>query len=65
MIELKFLRELLLIKQMNIKSVIFVAIGIFLDKALWFPTYVCSGCHYLLMVSIGLDDIVIYLCIIR
>ena len=37
----------------------------FLDKGFWFQTYVCSGCHDLLMVSISLDDIVNYRCIIN
>ena len=42
MIELTFLKELMLIRQANQKSVIFVTIGFFLDKGFKFQTNVCK-----------------------
>ena len=59
MIELKFLRELMLIRQANQKSAIFVTISIFLDKGFNFPPKVCNECHDLLMMSMNLSDITI------
>ena len=44
MIELMILKELMLIKQINQKSVIFATIGNLLDKCFKFQTYVCNGC---------------------
>ena len=57
MIESKFLEELMLIKQVNQKSVIFVTIVIFLDKAFKFERNASIGCHDLLMMSMNLSDI--------
>ena len=71
MIELTFLKELMLIKQANQKSAIFVTIGIFLNKGLKFQPNVSNACHYLLILSMNLSDIAIsnikcsdYCCII-
>ena len=45
MIELTFLKELMLIKQGNQMRVIVVNIGIFLNKGFKFQTHVCNRCH--------------------
>ena len=55
MIELTFLKELTLIKQVHQKSVIFVTFGIFLNY-IKFQSNVCNRCQYLLMRSINLSD---------
>ena len=55
--ELTFLKELMSIKQVNQKNVMFVTIVFFLDKGFKFQTYVCSGCHDLLIISTNLDDL--------
>ena len=55
MIELAFLKELTLIRKVNAKSTIFVAISIF--KGLKFQPHICNGCHNLLMISMNLKDI--------
>ena len=34
-----------MIKQVHQKNLIFVTIGIFLDKGFMFQWYVCNGCH--------------------
>ena len=47
----------MLIKQVNQKSVIFSAIGIFLNKGFKFQPNVFDGCHDLLMMSMNLSDI--------
>ena len=59
MIELIFLKELILIIQANQKNVIFVTIDIwyFLDKGFTFQTNVSNGCHDLLMMSMNLNNI--------
>ena len=59
LIELKFLKELMVIRQVNQKSPIFVIIGIFLNKGFKFQPNVCNGCHDLLMMSIKLTVVVI------
>ena len=56
MIKLISLKELMLIKQVHQKSVIFAAIDIFKIK---FQPYVCNWCHDLLMMSINLNKIAI------
>ena len=61
MIELTFLKELMLMKQANQMRVIIVHIGIFLNKGFKFQTYVCNRCHDLLMMSVNLSDIAIIL----
>ena len=57
MIEWTFLKELMLIKQVHQKSVIFVTIGISYSSK--FQPNVCNRCHDLLMISINLSDIAI------
>ena len=52
-------KELILIKEANQKSVIFVTIGIFLNKGFQFQPYIRNRCHDLLMMSINLSDIAI------
>ena len=56
MIELTFMKELMLIRQANQKSSIFVTVGIFLNKGFKFQSNVCNGCHDLLMMSMNLSD---------
>ena len=55
MIELTFLLELILIKQVHQKSAVFLTIGTFLKKGLSFN--VCNRCHDLIMVSMNLSNI--------
>ena len=68
MIELTFLKELMLIKQANQKSVIFA--WYFLHEGFKFQLNVWNGCHDLLMMSMNLSDFAIlnikgsYFCII-
>ena len=52
MIELTFLKELMLIKRVNQKSGIFATIGIFK-----FQSNVCNRCYDLLTMSMNLSDI--------
>ena len=59
LIELTFLKELILIKQVNQKSVVFVTIGIFLNKGFKFAPNICNGYHNFLMMSMNLSDIAI------
>ena len=69
-----FLTELILIKQVHQKRVIFLAIGMFLGKRFKFQPDVWNGCYDVLMMSVELTDITItilniqcfdYLCIIN
>ena len=57
MIELIFLKQLMLMSQVNQKSVICVTIGIFLDKEFKFQQDVCNRCHDVLMMSMSLSRI--------
>ena len=59
LIEMRFLKELILIKQRNKKSAIFVTIGIFLNKGFKFQPNLCNRCQDLLMMSMNLSDIAI------
>ena len=59
MIEFTFLKELMLIRQANQKSAIFVTIGISLNKGFMFQANVCNGCFDLFIMSIILSDIAI------
>ena len=54
MIELMFLKEIILTKQVHEKSAIFFTIGIFLNKQLKFQTYLCNRCYALLMMLMSL-----------
>ena len=77
MVELIFLKELMLIKQENQKSVIFATffffdIWYFLNKRFQCQPYVCNRYHDLLMMSVNLSYIAIlkikntdYSCIIN
>ena len=56
MIELTFLKELMLIAQVNQKSMLFDTIFFFLNKGFKFEPNVCNGCHNLLMMSMKLRD---------
>ena len=47
----------MLIKQENQKSMIFVTIGIFLDKGFKFQPDVCNGCHDVLMIFMNLSNV--------
>ena len=58
MVELTFLKELILIRQANQKCDI-CHYWYFLDKGFNFQPYVCSGCHDILMMSMNLCDIAI------
>ena len=58
-IKLTFLKELRLIKQVNQKSVIFVAIGIFLNHSFKFHPNICYRCHDLLLMCMNLRNIAI------
>ena len=59
MIKWTFLKELMLIKQVNQKSAIFVIIDIFLNKGFKFQPNFCNRCNDLLMMSLNLSDIAI------
>ena len=56
MIELTFLKDLILIKQAYQKNVIFLMIGIFFDKGFKLEPFVCNGCCNVLMMSVNLND---------
>ena len=47
----------MIIRQANQKSVIFVTIDVF--KGFKFQTYLCHGCHDLIMMSTNLNDVAI------
>ena len=53
-----FLKELMLVKQVGQKSVIFITIGIFQLIVLSF-NQVCNRCHNLLIMTMSLSDIAI------
>ena len=59
LIEMRFLKELILIKQTNKKSAIFVTIGIFSNKGFKFQPNLSNRCQDLLMMSMNLSDIAI------
>ena len=47
----------MIIRQANQKSMIFITIDIF--KGFKFQTYLCNGCHDLIMMSTNLNDVAI------
>ena len=49
MIELTFLKELMLIRRAIQKSAIFITVCIFLEKGFSFQLCACNGCHDVLM----------------
>ena len=55
-----FVKELMLAKQANQKSVMFVTIISFFKKGFEFQPYVCNRYHNLLMMSMSLMDISIF-----
>ena len=59
MIELTFLKEFLVTKQMHQKSVIIFHYWYFLSKGFKFQPYVCNRCHHFFMMSMNLINIVI------
>ena len=59
MIELIFLKELTVTRQVNQKSVIFATIGIFLNKGFQIQLYVCYRCNDFLIMSMTLSNITI------
>ena len=48
MIESIFLKELMLIKQVHQKNVIFITIWYFKDIGVKYEPYLCNGCHNLM-----------------
>ena len=44
---------------MNQKNVIFVIIGIFLDKGFKYEPYLCNGCHDLMQKAKNFNDVAI------
>ena len=44
---------------MNLKSVIFAIIGIFLDKNYNYEPYLCNGCHDLMQKATNFNDVAI------
>ena len=48
MIESIFLKELMLIKQVHQKNVIFITIWYFKDIVVKYEPYLCNGCHNLM-----------------
>ena len=72
MIELKFLKELILIKQVHQKNVIIATIVFFLNEGFKFQADICKGCHDVLMMFVTLNNVAIskvsvvyYRCIIN
>ena len=63
MIELTFLKELMLIRHVNQKSAVFCHYWHFLDKGFHFQAHVCNGSHDLLMMSMNLSNIALLLII--
>ena len=59
MIELKFLKELILIKQVHQKNVIIVTIAFFLNEGFKFQADICKGCHDVLMMFVTLNNVAI------
>ena len=59
LVELTFLKELMLIRQANQRSVTFATIGSFQKKALNQSQIVCNRCHDLLTMSMNLSNITV------
>ena len=53
-------KELMLIKQVHQKNVIFCDIGIFLDKGFRFEPYLCNGYHDLIQKAMKFIDVAIF-----
>ena len=59
MIEFIFQKELVSIRQMHQKNVIFVIIGIFQAKVFKYEPYLCNFCHALMQKAIDFIDVAI------
>lgn len=59
MIELIFLKVLMLVRQVPLNIILFVTIGIFLDREFTFEPTVCNSCLDVLMTSININSIAI------
>ena len=59
MIELIFLKVLMLVRQVPLNIILFVTIGIFLDREFTFEPTVCNSCLDVLMMSININSIAI------
>ena len=57
MIALLFQKELILIKQMYQRYVIFVIIGVSLNKNFEYEPYLCNYCHDLMQKALNFNDI--------
>ena len=58
--ELIFRKELMLIKQMHQKNVIFATIGILKILVFKYKPYLCNGCHDLMQKTMSLNDFAIF-----
>ena len=59
MIELIFLKALMLIRQINQKNVCFVIIGIFFNKNFSYGPYLCDGCYNIIQKSNNFENIAV------
>ena len=59
MVELTFLKELMLIRRAIQKNAIFITVCIFLEKGFSFQLCACNGCHDVLMMFMKLSVIAI------
>ena len=59
MIVLMYLKELMSIKQMHQKNVIFVIFAIFLNKDFKYKPYLCNGSHDLMQKAMNINDVAI------
>ena len=59
MIELIFQKVLMLVRQVPLNIILFVTIGIFLDREFTFEPTVCNSCLDVLMMSININSIAI------
>lgn len=57
MIELIFLKVLMLVRQVPLNIILFVTVGIFLDREFTFEPTVCNSCLDVLMMSININSI--------
>ena len=54
-----FSKELILIKQIDQKSVVFAVIDIFFDKSFRYGPYLCNGCHDLMQKAMNFNYIAV------
>ena len=55
-VKLKFLKVLMFIRQVHLKSLLFATIVVFLNKRFKFQPSICNGCRDILMMSMNLND---------